>query len=329
MPAAIRRGQACGPRQSDAASASLRDCRGLRARLPWVGVSARNLLVVACGLGLGLAFGACNDGVDDGPGECRSEARLQLFDSRIAPLLREGNQSACNECHLAGVDLGLYASGGSECATMACMVEAGIVDLEQPADSRVLGWILRATPESELITPEVVQAEHDGVLEWIQLHAECGADLCPPIDDPCGRESTPATCETPPAADGLPARGFDDPGDCSDLTIERAFGELVYSWRGRCFPCHYDGQRLAPENAPRWIIEGDCNIGSLSTMRRVLDDGLVDLENPAQSLLLLKPLSEAAGGLPHEGSDKFFDTSDGAYQDFRTWLELIGDCQSP
>lgn len=304
-------------------------CRDERVPLCWLGVSSRRLVAVVLGACLGSAFGACNDDGDEGPAECRDPAKLEIYEARIAPLLRDGNQSACNECHLAGVDLGLYADGGGECATMACMVDAGIVDLEAPEDSRVLTWILRATPSSELITPEVLQAEHDGMLEWIQYHSECGADVCPPIDNPCGGVPQAATCETPPSQHDLPPHGFEDPGDCSDLTIEKAFGELVYQWRGRCFPCHYASQTTGPQNAPRWIEEGDCNVGSLATMRNVMHEGLVDLEDPTQSLLVLKPLAESAGGVPHEGSDKFFDTNDGAYQDFRAWVELLAACQAP
>lgn len=260
------------------------------------------------------------------PVSCESDDNLQIFERRIAPLLEDGSPSACNECHLAGVDLGLYSPDGDECRTMACMVDAGIVDLDAPDDSKVLEWILRASPESPLITSDVLQQERDGMLEWIQYHSDCGAFVCPTIEDPCGTAASVGSCETPPSAHDLPSHGFDDPGDCSDLTTERAFSELVYSWRGRCYPCHYDSKSGAPENAPRWIVDADCNAGSLATMRNVLERGLVDLENPDQSLLLLEPLAESAGGVMHEGSDKFFDTSDGAYADFKAWVELYAAC---
>jgi hypothetical protein len=280
-------------------------------------------VAVAWGLSLGLAHGGC-EREDGQPAVCREDPDLTLFEDRIAPLLRDGNPSACNECHLAGIDLGLYAKGGDECTTLACMVEVGIVDLDAPQDSLVLDWMMRGDPASPLVTPEVRQAEHDGMLEWIESHAGCRS--CPDIDDPCGRGEAP--CETPASDHELPARGFDDPGDCSDLTVERAFGELVYSWRGRCFPCHYDSQSGAPQNAPRFIADGSCSVGALTSMHNVLERGLVDLAEPDRSLLLQKPLAESAGGVPHEGGDKFFDTADGAYDDFRTWVELYVGCQA-
>jgi len=255
------------------------------------------------------------------------EDNLTLFERRIAPLLEDDHPSTCNECHLAGVDLGLYAQG-DECRTMACMVHEGIVDLDTPADSVVLGWILRGTPDSELITAEVIQAEHDGVLEWIELHSQCNGALCDDYDDPCGHGPHAGECEVPPSSHDLPPREFEDPGDCSDKTLEIAFDELVYSWRGRCSPCHYDTHIGKPENAPRWIAIGDCNAGGLATMRNVIDSGLVDSSDPAASLLLLKPLAVSAGGVEHEGSDKFDDETDSAYQDFRRWIERWATCQN-
>ena len=284
---------------------------------------------VVAGFSLGLGLWACEPSGSDGtPAVCEDEPKLSIFEDRIAPLLVDGNKSACNQCHLAGIDLGLYAKGGDECTAMACMVESGIVDLDQPADSVVLTWILRGEPDSELITEEVLQQEHDGVLEWIEFHATCGKSVCAPVDNPCGDGPTAGTCDTPPSGHDLPPHGFEDPGDCSDRTLEDAFAQLVYQWRGRCYPCHFDSKPGDPEDAPRWIIDGECNIAALSSMRNVLELGLVDLDNPDQSTLLLKPLAESAGGVEHGGGDKFLDANDGAYQDFRTWVRLLAACDS-
>ncbi|HWB78814.1 MAG TPA: hypothetical protein VG755_27825 [Nannocystaceae bacterium] len=283
-----------------------------------------NVRIVAFVLAAGFLAGVSCE--PDGPAMCRDDGNLTIFERRIAPLLEDGNQSACNECHLAGVNLGLYSKSGDECTTMACMAELGLVDLDAPDESVVLDWILRGVPQSELVTSDVIQQEHDGVLEWIRFHAECGQDLCGDIEDPCGAGPTGGECEKPPYGHDEPARGFDDPGDCSDHTLEAGFAALVYSWRGRCFPCHFDNA-LGDENAPHWISEGACDIGSLTSMRNVLELGLVDVEHPEQSLLLLKPLAQSLGGLPHEGGDKFETVDDGAYQDFVAWLELYARCR--
>lgn len=288
---------------------------------------ARGWLLPLGGSVLGFVLAACvSDPPAVEPEHCEDDSNLEIFEQRIAPLLEDGTRTACNECHLAGVDLALYSPDGDECRTMACMVDAGIVDLHAPEDSQVLDWIVRADPESPLITAEVLEQERAGMLEWIEYQSECGAFACPKFDDPCGTAGKVGSCDTPPSAHDLPPKGFDDPGDCSDLTVERAFNELVYSWRGRCYPCHWDSKPGAPENAPRFYVDDECNAGSLASMRNVLERGLVDLDQPDQSLLLLKPLAVTAGGVEHEGSDKFFDTEDGAYQDFRAWVELYAGC---
>ncbi|MBK6923038.1 MAG: hypothetical protein IPH07_36965 [Deltaproteobacteria bacterium] len=288
-----------------------------------------SLRAIAIGVCLGLGFAACGEEPgDEVPRSCSDASRLSLFDDRIAPLLIDGNKSACNQCHLAGIDLGLYSKSADECTTIACMAESGIVDLEQPESSVVLTWILRGEPDSALITEEVLQQEHDGVLEWIRFHAECGSSVCEPVDNPCGDSPVQGTCETPPSGHDLPPRGWTDPGDCSDRTLEDAFAALVYTWRGRCYPCHYASKPGDPEDAPRWIIEGDCALGAVQSMHQVQSLGLVDLANPDQSKLLLKPLAESIGGVEHGGGDKFLDAEDGAYGDFRTWVHKLADCQA-
>ncbi|MCA9650585.1 MAG: hypothetical protein H6712_16360 [Myxococcales bacterium] len=289
-------------------------------------VRGRSCVLAGCLAAASALLGCQDEPPAVEPRSCEDESSLEIFEKRIAPLLADDSRSACNECHLAGIDLGLYSPDGDECRTMACMVDAGIVDLDAPDQSKVLDWILRADPSSPLITENVLQQEHDGMLEWIEYHSSCGAFVCPQIADPCGTASTVGSCEVPESGHDLPARGFEDPGDCSDLTVEQAFGELVYSWRGRCYPCHWDSKPDSRPDAPLWIVDAECNSGSLATMRNVLEQGLVDVAAPDQSLLLLKPLAEDAGGVEHGGDAKFFDTTDGAYQDFKAWVELYARC---
>jgi len=277
---------------------------------------------IGSALALGVALGSAHCGDDEWV--CEDDESLELFERRIAPLMTGERQSSCNECHLSGVDLGVYAQA-DPCATMACMVEKGIVDLDSPSDSLVLDWIDRAEPASELITKDVIQAEHDAMLEWIEYNAQCGASVCPPIENPCGTGGA-GTCDVPLSNPSSGNRPFDDPGDCRDATLEAGFATLVYSWRGRCFPCHFDSHEDAPLDAPRWISDAACDVGALQTMRNAIELGLVDPVDPAQSLLLLKPLAEAEGGVEHGGHDKFADTADPAYQDMLAWIERWSAC---
>lgn len=205
------------------------------------------------------------------------------------------------------------------------MAEQGIVDLESPEDSLVLRWIERADPEqrgSELITDEVVAQEYDAMYAWIAYSARCGADACEPVENPCGDGPTVEDCEVSlqPSHDET----FEDPGDCSEATLEALFSARVYNWRGRCMPCHNQDSDV---DAPKWVAVGSCALGAARTLREVVDGGLIDVDDPMQSLLLLKPLSEADGGVEHGGHDKMTGLDDPSYLDFVEWIERYSACQ--
>lgn len=277
-----------------------------------------SLLMRALFLAAAVLAAACTS-EDSEPSACADQS-AELYEQRIEPILVDDRPKSCNRCHLSGIDLSLFVRE-TPCETMACMIEMGLVDVEDPDASLVLSWIRRATPDSDLITQDVIDAEHDAFREWIGLRASCGDDLCGGVT--CGAASPAEMCEVTIPDDA----GVLGTADCSELALERAFGERVFAWRGRCFPCHFDNSDFGPVEAPRWISgSSDCNLGSLATMRNVLERGLIDVETPEQSLLLLKPLAEGAGGVMHGGHDKFADTEDVAYTSFRSWIEYYAGC---
>lgn len=243
-------------------------------------------------------------------GGCAADSDA-LFTRRIAPLLATDRPKTCNTCHLSGVDLALFVQD-TPCQTMACLDARGLVDLADPASSVVLQWISRADPSSPLIDQSVIDEEYSAFLAWIEATAACG--LCYEGDAPCGT-AIDAGC----AADDPGADPYEDPGDCSPVTREALFRHDVYAWRDRCYPCHFDDTDF---DAPKWVATGPCDVASLGTMRNVLERGLVDLSDPAQSLLLRKPLGE----VEHGGGIKFHDTDDPAYKDIRAWIEREAAC---
>lgn len=246
--------------------------------------------------------------------DCAAESDA-LFAQRIAPLLATDRPKTCNTCHLSGVDLEMFVQE-TPCQTMACLESKGLVSLADPASSIVLQWISRADPSSPLINQQVIDEEYAGFLAWIEETATCG--LCYTGDAPCGTP-TEANCPADDPANDV----FEDPGDCSPVTREALFRQNVYSWRDRCFPCHFDSSEF---DAPKWIMTGPCDLASLGTMRTVFDRNLIDFDEPAASLLLLKPLAESAGGVEHGGGDKFHDLTDPAYLDIRNWIEREAAC---
>jgi hypothetical protein len=240
------------------------------------------------------ALASC-DGDEPSPKEAACELQpTRTFHERIEPLLSEDRVTTCNQCHLSGVNLTAFARD-TPCKTWACLNQQGLVSTASPTDSKILSWILRASPDSELITGEVIQAEHEAFLQWIEANAAC-PEACAGVT--CGEPSAGPICSDgtrddppPPPPDEEDNRG------CGDAELEQAFYDDVYAWRGRCAPCHFDTELEADPDAPRWISAlGNCATGSAVTLKRVIALGLMNTEEPAQSLLLQKPLDDVGGG---------------------------------
>jgi hypothetical protein len=207
---------------------------------------------------------------------------------------------------------------------MACLIEDGLVDPAAPADSKILTWIQRASPDSELITDKVIQAEYDGFLQWIEASASCPSACAGAT---CGSGEAAPKCETTPVP-SEPSPAIIGEPDCADTALEQLFYDDVYAWRARCSPCHFSDKLNADPAAPRWIrVEGNCAQSSLATYRRVTSGDFLNLDDPAQSLLLLKPLAIAAGGVKHGGDAKFANQDDPAYQSFLRFITQYAECK--
>jgi hypothetical protein len=254
---------------------------------------------------------------------CATGVHDHFFNDRIAPLLLTDRPASCGRCHLGGVDLSLFVREDA-CSSMACLVELGLVDLEAPENSLILDWIRRATPDSALITQQVIDEEHQGFLDWISYQTIC-PDTC--ADAVCTAPSSLEVCPLVPIPQVV-IDHTDAPEDCSERALEALFTRTVYPWRGRCYPCHFSDHAGPPLDAPRWLSAGEgCEVDGLRTMRTLLDSGYVDLASPADSLILLKPLAVEAGGVEHGGHDKFQDTEDTMYVALHTWITRQARCQ--
>lgn len=255
------------------------------------------------------------------PGACEVDP-TQAFHERIEPLLTDARSSTCNQCHLSGVDLSVFARE-TPCKTWACLVDQGLVSPAAPDSSKILSWIERAQPDA-LITKEVIDAERAAFKGWIDANARC-PDAC--ADVRCGELDEGPTCQNP---DHEPpeAPPAEQPLGCSDKELEQAFYDDVYSWRGRCFPCHYDTETKADEAAPRWLsVVGNCETGAAASLKRVIQLGLLSTDDPTDSLLLKKPLGLRDGGVTHGGGTKF-TLNDPAYASFLRFATHYRDCQA-
>jgi hypothetical protein len=242
-----------------------------------------------------------------------------LYTQRIEPLFRDERPGTCSQCHAAGVDLEIFVRD-TPCETLACLVERGLVDPAHPEDSRLLELIGQAVPDSELITQQVIDEEREGFEQWLTYSLECNACR----GAVCGSAEAGVRCEStlPPNAD--PALG--DPGGCGSAQLEEVFFQTIYSNRGRCSPCHFNDH--AGEEAPQWIeVDYACDEASRRTYQNVIERGLIDVQEPERSLLLLKPLSESAGGVEHGGGNKFSDEEDPGYVSFAYFVRRYAACQ--
>lgn len=117
---------------------------------------------------------------------------------------------------------------------------------------------------------------------------------------------------------------------CSDEGVFYQFRWSVWPLHGRCYYCHADhySERSSQEPPPAaWMSNNREELGAERTMHRVLNSEYLNLDVPSQSLILLKPLSEEAGGLPHGGGTKMRDTEDVLYVPLLAWIEHLAECQ--
>lgn len=286
------------------------------------------LVATAAVVAAGVAA-SCADDEPELPLVCTETTGTAIFEQRIAPLLADDRPSSCNQCHLSGVDLSLFARP-TPCETMACLRDLGLVNLERPEQSTLLAWVERASPESPLITEEVIAAEHEGLREWIEHYAACGRAECG--DTPC-RPAGEAAPFCANAAEPFMSRAAElDPGGCEDLQIEQLFRDTVYASRGRCFPCHFSEE--LDIGAPRFIDQSlSCEAASLTTLRNIERAGWIDVDDPLRSWVLLKPLALDDGGVEHGGHDKFYASDpetnyvDPGYENYVYFLTRYAECK--
>ncbi|MEZ4474756.1 MAG: hypothetical protein R3F60_29000 [bacterium] len=135
---------------------------------------------------------------------CTGEAAAFVYHQRIEPLLQDEHPASCGACHLQGIDLTGFVRD-TPCASMACLVDKGLVDLDHPAQSDILRLIDRGRGGP---SAEASAAERAGFLAWIEYSARCQATACGQIADPCGAPvgdaGQPADAARPAVTDGGP-----------------------------------------------------------------------------------------------------------------------------
>jgi hypothetical protein len=237
----------------------------------------RLLLAVAFLVGLGAPAFA-----EDDP--------LELFKTRITPILNSPRPSSCTECHLSGVDLKNYI-GKNQQETFASLRAAGLIDVNQPDKSKLLEFIQRAPKNGSPIRAEVRKLEYEAFRAWITAA----------VKDP-----TLAAART--TSDQLgPSLPLEVVRHTRQSRVIQSFVENIWSEMGRCASCHSpelnrnkigkNGFTRESLDAISWLVPRN----PLATLEKLVDSGHIDLEDPQESEFLTKP----AGLVKHGGGPKF------------------------
>ncbi len=222
-----------------------------------------------------------------------------VFERRILPILNSPKPSSCAECHLSGVDLKDYLRPDPT-ETFVALRDAGLIDVKKPKESKLLTFIRRKPEKTSLIPASVREEELAAFSAWIEAAAA----------DPKFRDAKQKVTTTGPKVPVEVVRhGRSD-------QVLASFVEHIWSESLRCAACH--SPRLNKEQVKKhgerisWIVPED----PAATLQKLLDQGLIDLEKPTQSPILLKPTLQ----VEHGGGQKML-IGDRSYKQFLAFIE--------
>ncbi len=226
------------------------------------------------------------------------ETALAIFKQRITPILNAPNPSSCAECHLSGVDLKQYIGENQE-QTFASLRAAGLINLQQPAESKLLKFIQRHSDRETPVSRKVREQEYTAFRAWIEAA----------VKDP-----------------QLAAAGTADPKLGPQLPVEvlrharrdrvlQSFIANVWSEVNRCAACHSSDRNQKQVanwgDQMSWITPQEPQ----KTLEYLLETEIIDVERPAESLLVAKPTLQ----VQHEGGKKI-SVGDRTYRQFMKFL---------
>jgi len=211
----------------------------------------------------------------------------EVFESRILPIFKSPSPSSCVQCHLAGVELKNYILPTSD-ATFASMRDQGLIDLDAPEKSKILALIKMGDGDkASPVHQKTREQELAAFADWVKRSAA----------DPRMRKLPKADKSAGPARPPEVLRHAR-----KDRLLE-SFVDNIWSMRFRCMSCHTEGnpasEKLVKEHGPRvaWFKKA----GPEATLEYLRRSRLIDVDAPAKSLLLTKPLNE----VKHGGGVKF------------------------
>ncbi len=273
---------------------------------------------------------------------------MEIFNQRILPIFKSEKPSSCVQCHLSSVDLRDYILPSAE-KTFVSLRDQGLIDLDAPEKSKILKLIRMGEKDADegarLIHAKMRQTEYEAFAAWITA---------------CAKDERMRNLPALSAADRAGP-------DVADAVIRHArksrvvdsFARTIWAQRLRCFPCHTPFE-VAPDNprqrpaqktlrqlTERYGKEKVEQLGFIrdtpeATLQRMIEVSrktprgelpLINVHDPLNSLLLLKPLAklppksadgqigDASNRIPvsHGGGLKMHK-NDPSYKAFASWL---------
>jgi hypothetical protein len=213
------------------------------------------------------------------------------------------------------------------------MASGDLIDIKTPLESKILSWIVRGNEalNKELDEDPLPLKEYTAFVRWIGYQNRCNTVVCGQetaayctADEPRDivRESNPSSEILLPDLSSL------EP--CSEADVVTRFIQQVWPYHGRCYHCHSDYYSSTSHQSPRpaaWMSDDRGLAGAWFTVTQLIDNGYLNFDRPSESLILLKPLAEEAGGVSHGGGSKMIDQSDELYQALFVWASYVSSCQ--
>ncbi|OAI54351.1 hypothetical protein AYO44_03520 [Planctomycetaceae bacterium SCGC AG-212-F19] len=265
---------------------------------PWT------LIVIFCGILLLTAGDSYPRAEEPAPAKPTPQ---ELFVARIMPIFSSPNPSSCTQCHLANIDLKDYILPSHE-KTFRSLRNQGMIDLDNPAESKILKLIKRGAQDDNagaaLIHAKVRQAEYEAFAAWIAASASD-----PRLRNAPKLGAVEANAEKEQFAAEIEAVAQTD-------KVLALFQRTIWAEGKRCSDCHMPGGKnnaklVAKEGQKmNWIKQTPA-----ATMKYIIDNKLVDTKEPEKSLMVRKPLNE----VEHGGGKKMMK-GDACYKNYMTWL---------
>lgn len=220
-----------------------------------------------------------------------------LYESRILPIANSKKSSSCTECHFGGVELKNFI-GESEAETFASLRQQKLIDVEDPASSKILTFISRHGKTTSDSIAATRKAEYSAFKTWIEYAVK-----------------NPKLLASKPAKDIGLTLPTEVVRHLRKDRVLNSFYENIWVELGRCVNCHSPKRNAAQVKKHgkqmSWIVPGDLE----ATLEKCVDNQIIDLNDPEESQILTKP-----NGMEEHGGGPKFAVGSESDKNFRKFL---------